>query len=62
MLCSVIKHDLLDNSSVPLCSAWDKKTRDCETEVFKAFRNNEFTCPCEAACNDEFYTKASTMT
>ncbi|XP_075250891.1 epithelial sodium channel subunit alpha-like [Convolutriloba macropyga] len=54
--------DYYDNSSVPLCSAWDKKTRDCETEVFKAFRNNEFTCPCEAACNDEFYTKASTMT
>ena len=52
---------VLDDETVPLCSAWNKLIRDCQTNVSKAYRNNDFTCPCGPACDDEFYSKENIL-
>ena len=47
---------------IPLCSIWGEATRNCQNEVNKAYRNNEFTCPCNPACEDRYYSKDVSIT
>ena len=42
---------------MPLCSGWNATSRDCTVEVSKLYKNGNFTCPCNAACNDVLFSK-----
>ena len=39
-----------------LCSMWDPTQRSCTVQISKDYRNGDIKCPCNAACNDEYYT------
>ena len=40
-----------------MCSGWNATSRNCTVQVLKQYKNGDFTCPCNAACDDELFSK-----